>query len=212
MSHPSQHSHLPVSHSSMTADYGMRGMISGLLILLSLSLATIASAADPMAAYKMRHYQLQTLKDKPLAPVFSLPSVDGQIHDLSAYRGQVVVVNFWSTWCAPCRKEMPSLERAWQRLKSDRIVVLGIAIQDDPEMVRRFLQEREISFPVLLDSDGKVAETWPFSGIPATFVLDKEGRIIYRALGLREWDSDSIILKVKALALSVENSSATSAK
>jgi peroxiredoxin len=196
----------------MTADYGMRGMISGLLILLSLSLATIASAADPMAAYKMRHYQLQTLKDKPLAPVFSLPSVDGQIHDLSAYRGQVVVVNFWSTWCAPCRKEMPSLERAWQRLKSDRIVVLGIAIQDDPEMVRRFLQEREISFPVLLDSDGKVAETWPFSGIPATFVLDKEGRIIYRALGLREWDSDSIILKVKALALSVENSSATSAK
>jgi peroxiredoxin len=204
MSLSSQYPRLATSQPSITADYGMRRMINGLLILLSLTLATISFAADPMAAYKMRHYQLQTMKDKPLAPVFSLPTVDGQIHDLSAYRGQVVVVNFWSTWCAPCRKEMPSLERAWQRLESDRIVVLGIAIQDDPEMVSRFLQQWEISFPLLLDSEGTVAQTWPFSGIPATFVLDKGGRIIYRALGLREWDSDSIITKVKALALSEE--------
>lgn len=163
--------------------------------------------ADPLAAYKLRHYQLQSVQAKPQAPDFLLDTAAGGKASLAMYRGQVVVINFWSTWCAPCRKEMPSLERAWQQLKSDNVVVLGIAIQDEPEMVARFIGESGITFPILLDADGAVTQVWPFSGIPATFVLDPSGRIIYQALGLREWDSEPILKKITALAASAQPAS-----
>ncbi|MCW8944520.1 MAG: TlpA family protein disulfide reductase [Sedimenticola sp.] len=175
----------------------IRRLIGCTLLLFA---TVMTGHTDPLAAYKMRHYQLQEVADRPLAPAFSLMNVTGKSSRLEDYRGQVVVINFWSTWCAPCRKEMPSLERAWQQLQSDNVVVLGIAIQDEQAMVVRFIEESRITFPILLDTEGTVAQSWPFSGIPATFVLDASGRIIYRALGLREWDSEAILQKVRALA------------
>ncbi|TVT50046.1 MAG: TlpA family protein disulfide reductase [Sedimenticola thiotaurini] len=195
----------PGKRCSIRAIRLVQQVVIGALLLL---LAVEAVAANPLAAYKDRYYQLQAVDGLPQAPAFSLATLEGEIHQLDGYRGQVVVINFWSTWCAPCRKEMPSLERAWQQLKSENIRVLGVAIQDDPEMIARFLKEYQISFPILMDSDGQVAQSWPFSGIPATFVLDGEGRIVYRALGLREWDHDTILQKVRALVPSKENTPA----
>jgi len=147
-----------------------------------------------------RLYQLEQVSPVVPAPGLDLSGLDGAMHQLADYRGQVVVVNFWSTWCAPCRREMPSLEKAWQRLRPAGVMVLGVATQDDPEMVRRFLQESKLTFPILIDPDGKVSQQWSFSGIPATFVLDKRGQVIYRAMGLREWDSDEIIHRLIELA------------
>lgn len=159
---------------------------------------TLLQAGQPSDS-SMRVYQLEKATPIVAAPGLALPGLDGAMYQLSDYEGQVVVVNFWSTWCAPCRREMPSLEKAWQRLKPAGVVVLGVAMQDNPEMVRRSLQESRVTFPILLDQDGKVSQQWPFSGIPATFVLDRKSRIIYRAMGLREWDSDEIINYLTAL-------------
>jgi len=153
---------------------------------------TLLQAGHP-SDRSTRFYQLEKVTPMVSAPGLTLPGLDEAMYQLSDYEGRVVVVNFWSTWCAPCRREMPSLEKAWQKLKPAGVVVLGVAMQDDPEMVRGFLQESRVTFPVLLDQDGKASQQWSFSGIPATFVLDKKSRIIYRAMGLREWDSDEII-------------------
>lgn len=150
--------------------------------------------------HEARVYQLETISPAVPAPALDLAGLDGTLYQLSDYQGRVVVVNFWSTWCAPCRREMPALEDAWQRLRPSGVMVLGVAIQDDPEMVERFLQETRVTFPILIDRDGGVSQRWSFSGIPATFVLDKEGRIVYRALGLREWDSDEIVNRLIELA------------
>ncbi|PLX61813.1 MAG: alkyl hydroperoxide reductase [Sedimenticola selenatireducens] len=160
---------------------------------------TLLQAGHP-AGDSMRLFQLEQATPVVSAPGLALPGLDGTMHQLSDYQGQVVVINFLSTWCAPCRREMPALEKAWQRLKPAGVVVLAVAMQDDPEMVRRFLQESGVTFPILLDQDGKASQQWSFSGIPATFVLDKRSRIIYRAMGLREWDSDEIIHRLIELA------------
>lgn len=142
---------------------------------------------------------LPPLAPKLQAPGMSLPDLQGGEFHLEDLRGRVVVINFWATWCGPCRSEMPALERAWQRLRLHDVELLAVATQDDPQMLRRFLQRNPVTFPVLLDESGKAAREWPFSGIPATFVIDGRGRMVYRALGARDWDSEPILRRILEL-------------
>lgn len=171
-----------------------------LLLALLLLFPALAPQAGHASRDPQRFYQLTPMTPVAPAPALELPALDGTRHRLDDYRGQVVVINFWSSWCTPCRREMPSLEKAWQRLKPAGVTVLGVAMQDDPAVVERFLRESGVTFTILLDADGKASQRWPFSGIPASFVLDRQGRIVYRAMGLREWDSDEMIDQLKALA------------
>lgn len=160
-----------------------------LLIVMPVALDTAASSLPP----------LQRLVPGQQAVDFVLPQMGGGELSLQSLRGQVVVINFWASWCAPCRYEIPALERAWQQLRSRGVVLLAVATQDDPGMVARFLERNPVTFPVLLDETGEVARTWPFSGIPATFVIDPDGRLVYRAMGVREWDSQPVIQQILAL-------------
>lgn len=144
--------------------------------------------------------RFNAVKEPFAATGFALPDRSGNQHRLSDYKGRVVVINFWSTWCIPCRKEMPSLERAWQRLQSSDVELLSIAMQDDVEAIDLFLEKSPVSFPVLLDSDGEVAREWKVIGIPVTFVLDGAGRVVYAIKGIREWDCDAIVNKIVNLA------------
>ncbi len=164
----------------------------------------LESSAEGNLQYKERLYQLGASSDDSVAPDFMLPDIRGINHRISDYRGRVVVINFWSTWCIPCREEMPSLERAWKRLKPSNALILAVALQDEVESVHRFLQNTTVSFPLLLDSDGEIAKQWRVIGIPVTFVLDPSGRIAYKASGIREWDSDPIIHKILELSQSTE--------
>ncbi len=162
----------------------------GLIALLALVGLTLAQQPG---------HGLTPVEGRPLAPNFVLLDLDGEPHRLSDYRGKVVIVNFWATWCPPCRAEMPSMQRAWERLEAQGVVMLGIDVGEDEETVFQFLADYPVEFPLLLDSESRVIEAWGVRGLPTTFVIDPEGRMVYRAVGGREWDDPQLLEKVLAL-------------
>jgi peroxiredoxin len=125
--------------------------------------------------------------------------MDDKVHQLSDYRGTVVIINFWATWCPPCRAEMPSMQRAWTQLKKAGIVMLAINVGEKAAAIRRFHKEYPVGFPLLLDLDSSTAESWPMRGLPTTFVVDPAGRLAYKAVGGREWDNPEILDQIRAL-------------
>ncbi len=135
----------------------------------------------------------------PQAPAFTLKDLDDETHKLADYRGKVLIVNFWATWCPPCRAEMPSMERAWKKIKGEGIVILGINVGEDVDTVFPFTGDYPVTFPLLLDQESAVEGPWGVIGLPTTFVVDPHGRIVYRAVGAREWDDPELLAKVRAL-------------
>ncbi len=141
---------------------------------------------------------LSPVPDVP-ASEFELIDLDDQMHRLEDYKGKPVIVNFWATWCPPCREEMPSMERAWQKIQAEDIAMIGINVGEDFDTVFGFTGQIEISFPLLLDSDGAESRRWPIRGLPTTYVLNTKGEIVYQAIGGRDWNDDEILDLVRAL-------------
>lgn len=142
---------------------------------------------------------LTALVDRPVAPDFVLEDLSGKIHRLADYRGKVVMINFWATWCPPCRAEMPSLQRAWDRLHPEGIELLAVNVGEDENQMFISGADGEYRFPILLDRDRAVLKLWPVRGLPTTLVVDKQGRIVYTALGGREWDAPEVLAEIRAL-------------
>ncbi len=142
---------------------------------------------------------LTEVPGKPSAPDFELSDLDGKIHHLSDYRGKVLIVNFWATWCPPCREEMPSMERAWQKIKDDGMAMIAINVGEDEDTIFQFTASYPVTFPLLLDQDSEVVGPWGVRGLPTTYVVDPQGRVVYRAIGGREWDDPALLDKVRAL-------------
>ncbi len=117
------------------------------------------------------------------APDFSLALFDGQVVRLSDFRGKVVFLNFWASWCPPCRDEAPLLEQAWRRYKDQDVVFLGVDIQDSDEAARSFLREFGITYMNGRDPSGRIAINYGVYGIPETFFIDRDGRITYKHIG-----------------------------
>jgi cytochrome c biogenesis protein CcmG/thiol:disulfide interchange protein DsbE len=115
--------------------------------------------------------------ERPAAPIFRLPALDGRMVDLTALRGQVVVVNFWASWCPPCREEAPLVERVWRTYRERGVVVVGVNIQDLESDARRFVAEASLTFPVVRDRDGRVKGEYGVAGVPETFFIGPDGRI-----------------------------------
>jgi peroxiredoxin len=137
------------------------------------------------------------------APDFSLEDVDRKLWQLSALRGQVVVVNFWATWCPPCKRELPSLESLYQTVARKRVVVLGINAGENWETVTAFTAglKSALTFPILMDKKGAVMHAWQVKAPPSTYVVDRGGRIVLRALGGRDFSRPDAIEDVTKLAL-----------
>lgn len=133
-------------------------------------------------------------------PAMQLKDIHGQLHDLKQYRGKIVVLNFWATWCAPCREEMPSFQQMSDQLPSDQYIVIGVNVGEQLEQVLEFLHLTPLDFPILLDEGALVSQYWPMLGLPTTFIIDRHGEVRYTALGPRDWVSAPIINKVKSLA------------
>ena len=163
------------------------------------ALFVLLLAAPGPAASGEQH--LQAVAGTPVAPDFRLENLDGEIVALSDLKGQVVIVNFWATWCPPCRAEMPSMQRTWQRLKGEGVAMLAVHVGGNTDKIWSFVGEYGIEFPVLIDPNSKVANAWPMQGLPTTFVVSPQGRIVYQAVGGREWDDPGLLETV----LSVRN-------
>ena len=125
----------------------------------------------------------------------SLPDVSGADVALSAYRGKVVLLNFWATWCPTCVVEMPSMEKLHLKLKDQNFAMVAVSIQDSASQIKRFFLLNKLTFTALLDLNGKTVPGFGIRAIPTTLILDKTGRIIGRVIGSREWDSrESVVM------------------
>ena len=142
---------------------------------------------------------LTPVPDKPEAPDFMLHDINENIKELDDYKGKPIIINFWASWCPPCRAELPSMNKAWKKLKDEGIEMIGINIAEEAETVSDFIKQYPINFPVLLDESGEELENWSIRGLPTTFILDSQGRIVYRAVGGRQWDNKKILDKIRAL-------------
>jgi thiol-disulfide isomerase/thioredoxin len=125
-------------------------------------------------------------------PALELAGLDGRQHRLQDYRGSVVMVNFWATWCAPCREEMPSMERLSASLQGKRFVVLAVNLAEPESRIRKFLDGMPVSFPVLLDRDAAASKAWQARMLPATYIVGPDGAIRYRQLGELDWSRPEV--------------------
>ncbi len=167
-----------------------------LISLLFLALPGPAISAEPPL-----QFSLIPVKPRTAAPAMALKDIDGQTVDLAKLRGKVVVVNFWATWCPPCRREFPSMERLRQKLADKPLLILAVNEGENAEAIEQFTYALDVQpqFPVLLDPEGDAMALWPVRGLPTTFILDKRGRLAYRAIGGREFDHPEIVRQVTEL-------------
>jgi thiol-disulfide isomerase/thioredoxin len=164
------------------------------LFLLLFALPLPAPAAPATAKPPPRELLPWT---RGATPRLSLKDLDGGLHELAAYRGKTVVLNFWATWCEPCRDEMPSLQRLARRFADRGLVVLTVDVAEKPERIRRFLDQARITLPVLLDPDSSTARSWHAVGYPASYVIAPDGSVRYQYVGALDWTSDKIVRSVE---------------
>lgn len=135
-----------------------------------------------------------------MAPDFVVPDLSGRAVRLSALRGRVVLVNLWTTWCPPCREEMPSMERLHQKMRGRDFQLLAVSQDEGPATaVETFVKEMKITFPVLVDPEHQVGDHFGVWGYPETFLIDREGRLVERIIGPRDWASPDSVAKIEDL-------------
>jgi peroxiredoxin len=164
--------------------------MKNILLLVTIFYASATLALQP----GVKHYQNSTQ-----APDFILHDTDNTVHRISDYRGRVVLINFWATWCVPCRKEIPSLKHAWGIFEKENIQLLGIATKDSTDDVIHFQKENNIEFPIPLDEDGTIADNWGVAVVPTAFVIDTSGNITMRIVGGDEWNNPELLESIISL-------------
>lgn len=165
-----------------------------LLVTVYLSTVTLVSASGGVGGEG-----LAPIADRPTAPAFDLADPSGKRVRLADFQGKPLIVNFWATWCPPCRAEMPSMQRAWDQVRGEGIEVIAINVGESAGAIERFREQAKVGFPLPMDTDSTVVQAWPVRGLPTTFVVDPQGRLAYKAAGEREWDDPALLDLVRAL-------------
>ena len=133
------------------------------------------------------------------APALELEDLQGKTHRLADYRGKVVLLNFWATWCEPCRDEMPSMERLKEAMAGKPFEVIAVNLAEPKSRIEKFLEKTPLSFTLLLDRDTRTAKAWQAKILPASFLVGKDGRIRYQMLGELDWTGAHAREKVNEL-------------
>jgi thiol-disulfide isomerase/thioredoxin len=126
-------------------------------------------------------------------PPLELTDSRGTPHALTAYRNRVVLVNFWATWCAPCREEMPALQALQNKMGKEQVVVLAVNYGEALEKVQQVVQQMPVDFPMLLDRHMQAAKAWQVRVLPTSFVLGQDGQIRYSVVGLLDWSAPEVL-------------------
>ena len=169
-------------------------------LLAAALLLTAGAGATAADLPPLSHSLTPAAADTP-APPLRLKDIEGRFHDIATLKGKVVLVNFWATWCPPCRREMPSMDRLARKLTGEDFVVLAVDVGEDADTVEAFLSQLDggHAFPILLDTRGRTMQAWGTSGLPTTYLVDRQGRIAYTAVGGREFDHPEIERMVRDL-------------
>jgi peroxiredoxin len=158
--------------------------ITGLLVLLLLN--------------RNRSYY-KSVKQVPIeaglpAPDFTFPGINGKMVSLSDYRGKVVLINIWATWCTPCVDEMPSMEKLYQKLKGEDFEILAVSIDFlGLKVVAPFMKKHKLTFPALIDSAGTIRIAYRTTGIPESFIIDKDGILVKKIIGPLDWAPSEVL-------------------
>ena len=156
-------------------------VVSGLIILFSLK-------------QKNSYLNYSPMEPGLPAPNFTLPGLDGKMVNLSDYRGAVVLVNIWATWCPPCVDEMPSLERLYKEFKGENFEILAVSIDAaGTKAVAPFMKKHNLSFPALIDPEGTISALYQTTGVPESFIVNQEGILINKIIGPRDWAASDVI-------------------
>jgi len=158
--------------------------------------ALVLFASFQVLAFKQG---LRILEPRERAPSLELSGLQGKHHSLADHAGEVVIVNFWSTWCKPCKEEMPAMERMLNRLRERGVTLLAVAVGDSREAVERYQAAHRLGFPVLIDEGQDASEHWDVIAVPTTYVVDRNGRIALRVLGEYDWGAPDLIARIRAL-------------
>lgn len=174
-------------------------MKNTLLILCSF-LIMLSSTGTALAEQPLGH-DLATLPKPTPAPAFTLQDGDGNPISLADYKGKVVLLNFWGTWCPPCRHEMPSMQHLYEREQSKGFVVLALNQTETPDDVFIYTSQLSVTptFKILYDKKSDVATKYQVVGLPTTFLIDKHGNIRYRAVGGRDFNSPKVEQQINSL-------------
>ncbi|HKA31722.1 MAG TPA: redoxin domain-containing protein [Candidatus Binatia bacterium] len=150
-----------------------------------------APAPAPSAGARdiFRKLSIEKPKKDTSAPDFTLVDLAGRRISLKQLEGKVVFLNFWATWCGPCREEMPMMEALHREYKDQGLAVVAVNFREDKESVRRFFDELGLTFQALLDPKGEVSDRYGAFSLPLTYLIDRHGRFVGKAIGIRPWDS-----------------------
>ena len=132
-------------------------------------------------------------------PALKLPDLDGREHTLAEFKGKVVVVNFWATWCEPCRAEMPSMQKLADKFGPDKLVVLGINYQEGEPRIRRFLVQNPVQFTILMDREGTTTKNWITRVFPTSLIVGPDGRVRHMVVGEFDWESPAMEAAISKL-------------
>jgi thiol-disulfide isomerase/thioredoxin len=175
-----------------SADRMTRFIAQSLLLAVLSCVAAPTLADDIQPPFGIRHY------DKGLAPDFSLQDMDGDTFELKSARGHWVFLHFWASWCGPCKKEMPAVQRLADSMQ-DQLQIVMINTAEDEDTIFTFLAAINVSLNSLLDRDGLVTEVWKPRGLPTTFLINPKGEIKYQAIGGRDWDKAEYVDFIRQL-------------
>jgi peroxiredoxin len=143
--------------------------------------------------------RLQELKDLAPAPDFTLPNPDGKKVSLKDFRGKVVFLNFWATWCESCREEMPSMERLYREFKGRGLEIIAVNVKEKRPDALAFYRKLQLSYPVVLDFEGEVGLLYGAFGLPLTYLIDRNGTLLARLWGPADWYSPAAKKLIGAL-------------
>jgi len=183
-------------------------IIVGVILLVAVSLISLYlyTLSVKMKKVEEERYKgffsslgIQKINPPVKAKDFTLEDLEVSAVSLKDFQGKVVFLNFWATWCPPCRVEMPAMEKLWQKFKQEDFVILAVDLRERKEKINSFVKTNGYTFPVLLDSMGAVANTYGIRAIPTTYLLDPEGRIVGKALGARDWASQNAFKLIEHL-------------